>query len=107
MKITGLAIPGEIDKIVLIDINPMLTRRPDATRLLAAFRLQKTRIAGTAPGLQQFAGFVEHEHRWSRHTAAVNLSVGSRKSERADRIALRIRASRALHCCASSKVTKR
>src|SRR5260370_1471402 len=97
MKITGLAVAREIDKIVLIDINPMLTRGPHATSLLAAFRLQKTRITRTAPGLQQFAGFVEHEHRWSGHTAAVNRSVGSRKSERADRIALRIRARRALH----------
>src|SRR5258706_8149878 len=97
MKITGLAVAREIDKIVLIDITPMLTCRPDATCLLAAFRLQKTRITGTAPGLQQFARFVEHEHRWGRHTAAVNLSVGSRKSERADRIALRVRARSALH----------
>src|SRR5260370_10722782 len=97
MKITGLAIPGEIDKIVLIDINPMLTRRPHATSLLAPFRLQKTRITGTAPALQQFAGFVEHEHRWSGHEEPANSPIRARKSQPVDRISLRIRARRAPH----------
>src|SRR5260370_22618289 len=97
MKVTGLAVAREIDKIVLINVDPMLTCRPDTTCLLAAFRLQKTRITGTAPGLQPFARFVEHEPRWGRHTAAVNLSVRSRTSDHAYRIALRSRARTTLH----------
>ena len=39
MEITGLAIAGDIDEIVLIDVNAMLARGPEATVLLAAFRL--------------------------------------------------------------------
>src|SRR6202158_6273874 len=93
----GLAIAGEIDKVFLIDVDPVLTRRPDATVSLAAFRLEEAWIARTAPGLQQFACFVDHENRRRGHTAAVNLPKRSRESERADRIALRVRARYALH----------
>src|SRR6202521_5471402 len=97
MEITGLAIASDIDKVVLINVDAMLTRRPGTTVLLAALSLQEARITRTAPGLQQFACFVEHEHRWRGHTAAVNLSIRPRKSERADWLALRVRARYALH----------
>ena len=46
MKITRLAIPGKIDKVVLIDVDAMLTRRPDTTVLLTALCVQETRITG-------------------------------------------------------------
>src|SRR5882762_4738213 len=97
MEITGLAITSDIDKVVLINVDAMLTRRPDATVLLAALSLQEARITRTAPGLQQFACFVEHEHRRRGLAAAVNLAIRPRESERADRIALRVRARYALH----------
>src|SRR6202521_6482968 len=85
MKITGLAIARDIDKVVLIHVDAMLPRRPDAAVLLAALRLQETRITWTAPGLQQFPCFVEYENRRRGHTAAVNLPIRPRESERADR----------------------
>ena len=74
MEIAGLAIAGDVDEVVLIDVDAMLARRPDATVLLAALRLQEARITRTAPGLQQFACFVEHEHRRRGHTAAVRAA---------------------------------
>src|ERR1700730_1918596 len=97
MEIAGLAIAGNIDKVVLINVDPVLTRRPDATVLLAALSLQEARITWTAPGLQQFACFVEHEHRRRGHTTTVNLPIRPRESERADRLALRVGARYALH----------
>src|ERR1700730_18845905 len=92
MEITGLAIASDIDKVVLINVDAMLTRRPDATVLLAALSLQEARITRTAPGLQQFACFVEHEHRRRGHTTTVNLPIRPRESQGADRLALRVRA---------------
>src|SRR4029077_16241010 len=86
-----------IDKVVLINVDAVLTRRPDATVLLSALRFQETRIPGTAPGLQQFACFIEHQHRWRSHTATVNLPIRPRKSERTDRLALGVSARYALH----------
>src|SRR5438105_4682114 len=97
MEITGLAIASDIDKVVLINIDAMLTRRPEATVLLAALSLQVARITRTAPGLQQFACFVEHENRRRGHAAAVNLSIRPRESKRADRRALHVRACYTLH----------
>src|SRR5579872_1716384 len=75
----------------------MLTRGPHATVLLAAFCLKEIRIARTAPGLHQFSGFVEYQHRWRGHTAAVNLPIRPRKSKHADRIALRVLAGDPFH----------
>src|SRR5258708_6791880 len=49
MEITGLAIASEIDKVVLINVDSVLTRRPDATVLHAALSLQEARITWTAP----------------------------------------------------------
>src|ERR1700731_3457180 len=97
MEITCLPIPCHINKIVLINVDPVLPRRPDATLLLAALAPEEARITPAAPGLQQFARFVEHEHRWRRHTATVNLSIRTRESERADWLALRVSARYALH----------
>ena len=97
MEINGLAIATDIDKVVLINVDAMLTRRPDATVLLTALSLQEARITRAAPGLQQFACFVEYENRRRWHTAAVKLPIRPRESERADRLALRVRARYALH----------
>ena len=97
VKVARLAVAGDVNKIVVIDVDAVLARRPEAAVGLTAFGFQKIRIARAAPGLQQFASGVEHEDRRRRRAAAVDLAVGPRMTERADRFALLVFARGALH----------
>ena len=53
MEIAGLPVACEIDEIVFVDVNAMLACGPEAAILLAAFRVEKTGIARTTPGMHQ------------------------------------------------------
>src|SRR5512145_1885989 len=68
----------------------MLTRRPIASVLAAAFLLQKAGIGWSSPGLKQIPGLVEPQHGGRRYAARGMLAVCSGVSKRADGIPLRV-----------------
>src|SRR6516162_8542307 len=90
MEITSLPVSRYVDEIIVIYVNSVLARRPDAPILLAAFVLEEAWIGRPAPSLQQVPRFVELEDRWRRSTAASKLAVRPPEAEWADRIAFRV-----------------
>ena len=97
MEVTCLPVAGHIDEIVLIYIDAMFARRPDAAILLAALGLQETRIPRPAPSLQHISILVELQHRWRRCATTGEPSVRSRETHGANRLAFCILARDALH----------
>src|SRR5690606_28813236 len=88
VEVTRLAIAGEVNEVVMIDVDAVLARRPEAALVLTALVFEKTRVARASPGLQQVACLIELEHGGCRHAAAIKLTKGPPEAHRADRVAL-------------------
>src|SRR5207249_5603196 len=85
VEVLRLPVSGDVDEVVVIDKDAVLTRGPDAPVFLAASLFQKAGITRTTPGLQQIPRFVELEHRRRGEAAAGKLPVRSWVSDRANR----------------------
>src|SRR5271165_4535736 len=71
-------VSGDPDVVLLVDINPVLTLRPDAACFFLTFAADVTGIRWATPSAQQFTVGIEFENRRSGLAAIRDGSIHAR-----------------------------
>src|SRR5262249_51941916 len=84
VEVACLTVAGHIYEVVMVDIDSVLTRWPDASVCFPAF-LVEGGIGGPPPCRHQVSGFVELQYGGRRHATSGQLPVGPTEPQRSGR----------------------
>src|SRR5262249_136598 len=87
-RVQGRGASGNPYVVIVVNIYPMLTIRPDAACLRLTFASNKSGIGRTTPGAQQLALGIEFQNRRGRSTAIRNRTIGVRLADAIDGLAM-------------------